>query len=1148
MADVIGSPTQRWFDLSRYGAALLVVPANPLRDQSMMVLRVLNTQKFSDQLFRELNGRDPLDTSIEPADLQKMTEVRNTHFKEALEVLGFSGQFKRQSRYDEVTKDYLFDVMETTSVQSQLTMKQLRLLFPALSMADVIEMPVHKVRYRSLDVAPTKAPEGAWSKVAQEVLDPAQRGVWIARQDISPAPYAASQTLEEAFRAFRSSQLGRGGVAVDLDDLRDRDHLRGNACITYYPTRELAVQAGCVAEDMVQVNLSHALPLRANQYGVFALRDFRFSETVLRCDPADLLNPLREPSGKYILPGDLIVRKAALRDVAQVFLDAVYRVDFQKTSRAELDGLSSAMTQWVLADVREGVADKDYIRGSAAFLKNAQGVSLRDLDSNNQLSTNDYLAMRSNDFSGYSLPPVATFKQSDMDSLFRILQRTTNEQATQGLGTRLYAWLAVEQEMAQALAREQATAAFEKVVAAVVVAPKPDASETSRIDDVGEKIGGARKDFYSKSLTSSELLSMNEVERANLVVKANIWPSLDYRAMRDDGVEPRAALVIKAIKDAIPPAPENARKATFATDDGHLSMQTDYIDAVSLIRDQLHGLKTLEEVRFAVHRIYRIAAEEPLTGSLSEWSVYGRRLQLPLGSKLARALAYSGNDDLGERAPGLSTVFTKKLLETVGRYGREPMTDEAVWGLLIKSKTVKSEATLAVEDEKRAIDRHLHRPHLERLVREGQDWRNGRDISGEDLMTHFGFRAIEFGKWLPQDERQAVLNMAFDSFCDLSSATSLPPQAMSFGGTLALAFGSRGTGGKGAFAAHFESARFVINLTRLNGAGSLAHEWFHAFDWHQGGGKAFLSDMASQHPAMNAVHNAIQLRQRPVAEALAEAKEKRDKHFSYATSWIRDEIKGVALRNNPAMTPQDLNHFFDDFRVRLSQTLDGYMERASAILDAELPDAVARLDASQKPTSIHELLGRIDVALDRHAICEALEAEATKTLTKRLKKGSENQVHLNFDSVAGSVSRAVVIQAFERLALDMPPSLAQRLLGRTDSNYFASAKQLDKGRSADYWQTPRELFARAGAAFVQDALAARCERSDYLVYGSDELTYADYAHGNPNPMGLERVAINAALENFVSDYRVSLLKHAALDASVELTDDELLAALDAASP
>lgn len=44
---------------------------------------------------------------------------------------------------------------------------------------------------------------------------------------------------------------------------------------------------------------------------------------------------------------------------------------------------------------------------------------------------------------------------------------------------------------------------------------------------------------------------------------------------------------------------------------------------------------------------------------------------------------------------------------------------------------------------------------------------------------------------------------------------------------LAIAFGSRG---KGNALAHYEPSRAVINLTKMKGAGSLAHEFGHALD------------------------------------------------------------------------------------------------------------------------------------------------------------------------------------------------------------------------------------------------------------------------------------------------------------------------------
>lgn len=115
--------------------------------------------------------------------------------------------------------------------------------------------------------------------------------------------------------------------------------------------------------------------------------------------------------------------------------------------------------------------------------------------------------------------------------------------------------------------------------------------------------------------------------------------------------------------------------------------------------------------------------------------------------------------------------------------------------------------------------------------RVGKDWRDGKDISGEDFDKQFKFKGGEFGKWVSQGdgakERQWMLNRAYDALMDLAELINIPPQAISLNGTMGVAFGSRGSGKA---SAHFEPGNLVINLTKTNGAGALAHEWFHALD------------------------------------------------------------------------------------------------------------------------------------------------------------------------------------------------------------------------------------------------------------------------------------------------------------------------------
>ena len=119
-------------------------------------------------------------------------------------------------------------------------------------------------------------------------------------------------------------------------------------------------------------------------------------------------------------------------------------------------------------------------------------------------------------------------------------------------------------------------------------------------------------------------------------------------------------------------------------------------------------------------------------------------------------------------------------------------------------------------------------------ARIGTDYRQGRDIDGEELKKTIGFKSIQYGNWLNNKDRIARLNQTYDSFKDMKQITGI--EDFSLGGKLSMAFGSRGK--KGAVA-HFESFSNIINLTKKNGAGSLGHEWWHSFDYYIGEGKPY---------------------------------------------------------------------------------------------------------------------------------------------------------------------------------------------------------------------------------------------------------------------------------------------------------------------
>ena len=111
--------------------------------------------------------------------------------------------------------------------------------------------------------------------------------------------------------------------------------------------------------------------------------------------------------------------------------------------------------------------------------------------------------------------------------------------------------------------------------------------------------------------------------------------------------------------------------------------------------------------------------------------------------------------------------------------------------------------------------------------RVGTDYRHGEDVSADQFREQVGFRGVQFGNWTNQRDRQEAINQAFDAFMDLSRLLGVSPRALSLNGELGVAFGARGSGKA---LAHYEPKEVVINLTKTSGAGSLAHEWWHALD------------------------------------------------------------------------------------------------------------------------------------------------------------------------------------------------------------------------------------------------------------------------------------------------------------------------------
>jgi hypothetical protein len=103
------------------------------------------------------------------------------------------------------------------------------------------------------------------------------------------------------------------------------------------------------------------------------------------------------------------------------------------------------------------------------------------------------------------------------------------------------------------------------------------------------------------------------------------------------------------------------------------------------------------------------------------------------------------------------------------------------------------------------------------------------------IRRQFDFRSIEVGRWVTPEERDFAAVRFYQALCDLMAILNSPELLISLRSTLSLQYG---IGGRPGVAAHYIPATRQLALAKNAGAGSLAHEWFHAFD-HYMGNKAF---------------------------------------------------------------------------------------------------------------------------------------------------------------------------------------------------------------------------------------------------------------------------------------------------------------------
>ena len=354
-------------------------------------------------------------------------------------------------------------------------------------------------------------------------------------------------------------------------------------------------------------------------------------------------------------------------------------------------------------------------------------------------------------------------------------------------------------------------------------------------EDFGEKIGGAKKDLWKdRGLYADDLEAMNEREAEKFVKKDNVWKKPDYAAMLEEGIPLGVVYFIKKARDGLNASPQYYR--TDDTPEKRTARQKEYIKTVRELQTVLSDVRTVED---AVRAYDRFFVDNGYLEKVQGWGSGIHYRATKKGQDNPVITNKLSNTMLIRSAEYFERNFTQKAKkeqfcvskeqkipkgyaihfndgkQTYSKNGDwKPGTYYVTKGYSIlrtnfgtKEAALKWVQELAKGRNKNGKIRFVP-PQLAHVKRTGPDYRNGVEITGQHYLDTFGFRGGEFGNWMNQNDRQTSLNMGFEALKDLASALKISDKDIAYQGTLAIAFGARGSGNA---AAHYERMVNIVS-------------------------------------------------------------------------------------------------------------------------------------------------------------------------------------------------------------------------------------------------------------------------------------------------------------------------------------------------
>jgi Large polyvalent protein-associated domain 1 len=412
--------------------------------------------------------------------------------------------------------------------------------------------------------------------------------------------------------------------------------------------------------------------------------------------------------------------------------------------------------------------------------------------------------------------------------------------------------------------------------------------------DAGKRVHGSRKEqaMYSKLISSTDLQSIEQDEATaiELIKKDKVFPKVDPQLEKENGTDSGCAYLKVKIRQAFPANPfqntkvareqyvkmaeafnavmseavtiDNLKKLFAIATDGQIIPKTDFgmlfgkqlRNLVFVLYGYGNGVGAAKQTLVDARRYSGVTKEtaEPLYNNLKAY--YDRLTERQQKCIDSAKQILSASDmkrhkanDLTFRGGMLNSVRTvdqyvqyinQVCTRFINDYQKEfnnkkeefPYKEfKPDWSWADTKKEATSKSNSSVKPKIEAVP-------LSYIKRTGGLLID--DTDEKTVIEKLHFKSLTLGNYVKDDEAQEHIRHFVAAIVDLCEVLDVN---LAVNENLAIAFGAFGRGGK-AMATYYPT-RQLINLTKRNGDGSVAHEWGHFFDH-------FLNGFALTKPAL----------------------------------------------------------------------------------------------------------------------------------------------------------------------------------------------------------------------------------------------------------------------------------------------------------